>query len=605
MKSILSTKWWIAATALLLLIALSAGVINAQADGTIVVTACLDQNADGDCDDAVDGPAPAELEACLNDDSTCLPAPATFTDLAPGSYTPFLQFVGASQGYYPTTPSKPVELADGEQFEVTLGAVYPVHPKGVAVHEGLNKVYVAFQGPSILPVVTAVATNSVVLKPYPFVAVIDGETDQVLYTIGGGEDGIGRQPWGVAVSGDNVYVGSYEEGRISVIDANDDTVVANIETGQSDAQPTAPTVNPVTGWVHFADYRGGRMIILNGTEIVAQPRIDIAPTSFSPFEVVVATDGQQGHSFVTMRDALQPQHFKLASLVGIDGELSHPDFRFSAAGKSGSPHALGLWQTGDAQPRLFFTYADDTRLSEDNTRPNPHKLAIYSFPVENPKDILQRNAEVEVGNWAEVGLVYDPLDEQMLGTYGGFFYNDDLSNEAACSSDLRGGTYFVNRDGGVSTGPLPDAVVGNPALTGSNLQWKNPFEVAVNATNGKIYVTDRCWNDYAEGGLAGGGAVLVSSASSGGTPTPTPTTGPTTTPTVTPTPQSINLIFSGPAAVAQGESFSVTVRALDVGGNGVYGMQLEVGYDPALISVGNLQVNADFPFVVLQNVDNV
>jgi hypothetical protein len=201
--------------------------------------------------------------------------------------------------------------------------------------------------------------------------------------------------------------------------------------------------------------------------------------------------------------------------------------------------------------------------------------------------------------------VYDPPAGQMLGTYGGFFYDDTISNEAACSPDQRGGAYFVNRDGGVSNGPLPDAVVGNPALTGGNLQWKNPFEVAVNATSGKAYVTDRCWNDFEDGGQAGGGAVLVISESQGGTPTPQPTTGPTTTPTATPTPQSINLVFSGPPAVAQNQSFSVTVRALNVGGTGLYGAQLEVAYNPALISVGSVQVNSNFPFVVVNNVDNV
>jgi hypothetical protein len=62
-----------------------------------------DQNADGDCDDATDSAAPADVEACLNDETTCQAVPATFSGLAAGNYTTFLRFPGASQGYYPTT----------------------------------------------------------------------------------------------------------------------------------------------------------------------------------------------------------------------------------------------------------------------------------------------------------------------------------------------------------------------------------------------------------------------------------------------------------------------------------------------------------------------
>src|SRR6185295_3110600 len=147
-------------------------------------------------------------------------------------------------------------------------------PKGVAVHAGLNKVYVAFQGP--------VVTGTVTGKPYPFVAVIDGNNNEVLHTIPGGPNGIGREPWGVAVSGDNVYVGSFRDGWISVINPISDTVIANVKPNRTDFQPTAPAVNPVTGWVHFPDYRGGRVTILNGTTIVADSLI-ANQFGFSPF----------------------------------------------------------------------------------------------------------------------------------------------------------------------------------------------------------------------------------------------------------------------------------------------------------------------------------
>ena len=640
MKSSFSSKWWIAIVVLALLTLVPLGAVYAQA-GSITVNACTDQNADGDCDDATDSAAPAGVEACLDDDTSCLPVPATFTSLAAGSYTPFLRFSGASQGYYPTTPRTAVNLAEDAQLEVSLGAVYPVHPKGVAVHTGLNKVYVAFQGPVVMSEVsTAATTQTVATKPYPFVAVIDGDTDQVLRTIPGGPEGIGRGPWGVAVSGDNVYVGAFEDGRVSVIDANTDAVIANVKPERNDFQPAAPAVNPLTGWVHFPDYKGGRVVIINGTEIVNEPMI-ANQFGYSPFELVVAKS-LQGYNFVTMRDAIvendnNPNPFQFRGLNSAEPFNYTPQPIILPYGlksrPSGSPYAIGLWQDeGMAEPRLFITYADDTR--SEPVQPdfiNPNKLLVYSFSAVEPKNVLLRNANIKVGDYAEVGLVYNPATQHMLGTYAGFPYKNTTGDAAACNSPARGGTYAVNSDGGVLAGDapgiwrLPEKVVGNPPLAAENLQWKNPFELAINPNNGKIYVTDRCWNEFPAGGQAGGGAVLIFHDSNTG-PTPTPTTEPTTTitptitptttpsitPTITPTTEPtteptsapITLAFNGPASANPGEMFNVAVQAQGVNGGGVYGAQLEITYDPTKITVDNSQVNADLPFVVLNNIDD-
>jgi DNA-binding beta-propeller fold protein YncE len=274
---------------LLLIAALSTGLIYAQAGtGAITVDACTDPNANGLCTDAVDEPAPAEVEACLDDETNCQPVPAVFDNLPAGSYTVFLRFVGASQGYYPTTGRVSIDLADDAQEEVTLGAVYPIHPKGIAVHAQLNKVYAVFQGPLVI-------SGTQRFKPYPFVAVIDGDTDEVLYTIPGGEEGIlaeasphapnfvgiGRGPWGVAVSGDSqrVFVGSFEDGLITSIDPFSDTTLT-IHTIGNDSKPTAPSVNPVTGFVHFADYEQGLLLILSDPPFF--PFIENPPVTFSP-----------------------------------------------------------------------------------------------------------------------------------------------------------------------------------------------------------------------------------------------------------------------------------------------------------------------------------
>ncbi|HEX9926888.1 MAG TPA: hypothetical protein VGD99_29845, partial [Anaerolineae bacterium] len=438
------SRWWVRFVGLFLLMALPSGWVYAQANGSIQVQACTDQNADGDCTDASDGAAPAGVEACLNDDTSCQPAPATFNGLAAGSYTVYLRFPGPSQGYYPTTGRTTLALASGEQAQVMLGAVYPVHPKGVAVHPQLNKVYVAFQGP-------VVGSE----KPYPFVAVIDGDSDEVLYTLPGGAEGavdasphapnfagIGRGPWGVAVSGNGqfVYTGSFEDGLVSYIDPYSDTVMTNYFAG-SDFKPTAPVVNPVTGLVHYPDYEQGRMLILSTDAANAQvafPFIENPPAAFSPFEMTTAAT-LGSYNFVTLRDAIKPNPFKFVGLPSTAPfNLTFHDIVLPGGG-SGTPHAIGLWQA-TGQNRLFITYADDPRDAAP-TFINPNKLLLYDFDPSNP-GAVSLIRQVDLGrNYAEVGLAYNAATTHMLGTYAGFAYDEANGHMAACDNTGHGGTY--------------------------------------------------------------------------------------------------------------------------------------------------------------------
>jgi len=464
--------------------------------GIITVNACEDQDADGVCGPG--GDLPPGVQACLTDTNgapvgSCQPVPAEFMVDA-GVYSAHLAFTGESQGYYPTLASQPVEVSQCGTAEITLPAVYPVHPKGVAVDQASGKAYVAFQGPKI--------GNE---WPYPFVAVIDGESDGVLGAIPGGPDGIGRQPWGVAVSDNYAYVGSFGEGRVSVIDTGTDTIIKNIEPNRADFKPTAPAVNPLNGRVHFPDYKGGRLVIIDGLDIVSEPVIHVTPASFSPFEMIVVDDGQEGHSFVTMRDAVKPQKFKLASLNGLSGELNHPNINIGPG--TGTPHAIGLWPHPDAnEGRFFITFADDPR-TPPNPFPNPNKIALYTFPLSNPKDIIQRNVQPLAGGYAEAGLVYDDRTNRMLGTFAGFAYDSSKNDELVCAGSPPGGTYTIDREGNVGAGFAANTVVGIPGLTGTQIDWQNPFEIAINIESGKVYVTDRCWSALSQG--ARRGAVLI------------------------------------------------------------------------------------------------
>ena len=310
-----------------------------------------------------------------------------------------------------------------------------------------------------------------------FVAVIDGDSDEVLYTIGG-PDGIGRKPWGVAAHGDYIYAGSTGDQQVAVIKTQTDEVVATLKPSGA-FKPGVPAVNPRNDWVHFPDGQGGRVVMFDGPTIIDEQSAVIPPAAFTPFEIAVA-DVQNSYNFVTLRDALQPEFFKFATFDTGSTSPTYPNILLPNSSETGSPHVIGL-----------------------------------------------------------------PLAQQMIGTYGEFAFEDDLGEVAACNSSQQGGTYTIDWNGNVSLGPLPAKVVGNPVFTGDSLPWRNPFEIALNPKNGKVYVTDRCWREFDQGGQPGGGAVLifdtVSTPPSEITPTPTaeptpePTYEPTTEPTAEPT----------------------------------------------------------------------
>jgi hypothetical protein len=98
-------------------------------------------------------------------------------------------------------------------------------------------------------------------------------------------------------------------------------------------------------------------------------------------------------------------------------------------------------------------------------------------------------------------------------------------------------------------------------------------------------------------------------------PTPSPTLEPTVEPTPsptsestiepTPTPSPVTLLISGPASVAAGATFDLVVEAQGIEGAGLYGMQFEVDFDPDLITIQNLEVNADLSYIVKDEVDNL
>lgn len=90
------------------------------------------------------------------------------------------------------------------------------------------------------------------------------------------------------------------------------------------------------------------------------------------------------------------------------------------------------------------------------------------------------------------------------------------------------------------------------------------------------------------------------------TATPSPLATPTATPTAgdpDPTDGTISLTIEGPTSVDPGESFNASVVAKGVSVEGLYGIQLEINYDPNLVSVNNLEVNPKLSFVLYDDID--
>lgn len=87
-------------------------------------------------------------------------------------------------------------------------------------------------------------------------------------------------------------------------------------------------------------------------------------------------------------------------------------------------------------------------------------------------------------------------------------------------------------------------------------------------------------------------------------PIETPTAEPTTSPTVEPNPGAINLLIKATNSMVSGETKPISVKAKDVKPDGIYGVQFELHFDPALLTASNLKVHSDLSYVLRANVDN-
>jgi hypothetical protein len=98
------------------------------------------------------------------------------------------------------------------------------------------------------------------------------------------------------------------------------------------------------------------------------------------------------------------------------------------------------------------------------------------------------------------------------------------------------------------------------------------------------------------GCLLGASSINMLDASAFSSPIPEPTDEPI--------PQATVLTINGPASVSVGETVQLSVEAQVLSGNGLYGAQFEILFDPNLLLVSNLQVNPALLYVLQNNADN-
>ncbi|MCB9102435.1 MAG: heparin lyase I family protein [Anaerolineales bacterium] len=92
-------------------------------------------------------------------------------------------------------------------------------------------------------------------------------------------------------------------------------------------------------------------------------------------------------------------------------------------------------------------------------------------------------------------------------------------------------------------------------------------------------------------------------------PLPTATLVPTSTPHATPTPDAsvgaIQLVANMPDSIGVGETVKASIEARGVGMDGIYGSQLELSFDPSLVTIRNLKINPDLSYVLRSQVDTI
>ncbi|HBY98511.1 MAG TPA: hypothetical protein DEP84_31970, partial [Chloroflexi bacterium] len=426
-------------------------------------------------------------------------------DLPSGQYTVEANFPA---GYTATgATSRTIDLQPCQQKVVSFGAYYFLtHPKGMAVNEATDRLYVAYRGP-----------EKDGDYPDPALAIVDANPlnptfHRILNVV---KSGIGTHPVGVAVNPDTnvVYVASFGDGFVTALNATTGAVLAQIDpSGSSDnARPLWVAINRTLKHIYVANYGTDTVAVIDGNP--ASPTFNqVLREIFDEFAApwYVAAD-PYGSVYVGDREK-QPfrirayrdsgSDFTMVGDILLDGAANHPPV--------GSPYVIALKPTL-GQYRLYFT------IAVDPARANPDRVITVNIASDagggtvNPAS-YSKLAETATGPLSEGGIFYNGLTNHVYVTEGG------AADEFNCN-EPRGSLHTLAVDGS----HLSEVTTASAAIehgAGSYTMW-NPFAVTANTSTGYVYVGDRCLDE-----------VLVLRDGLGTDPTPTP--GPTQTPTATP-----------------------------------------------------------------------
>ncbi len=308
------------------------------------------------------------------------------------------------------------------------------HPKGIAINEAGNLLYIASK-----------TTNRLYEA--------DGGTNNILRQVA-----VGSEPFGVAFNKNTgkIYVANYASGTVSVIDPRPFAVIKTIDMGAG-SEPAQIAINNLTNRIYVTLHGAGRLAVIDGNSDGIITKIG----SYSgPFDVVA--DEALNLVYMSTRDS--------GFVAVIDG-ASNTEIISRRTFVGGVPYSMAL---DPVLRRFYVVYAPHSLLVDpESTDPlplylplpnallagDPNKIAIFEVKPNDFGRLPDRTAG-PAGDQGGVGIAANPSTDN-------FFVSNAAGNSL---------TVF---DGWSLSSP---ATLGMPG---------NPGDVAVNSTLNRVYISNR------------------------------------------------------------------------------------------------------------------
>lgn len=316
------------------------------------------------------------------------------------------------------------------------------HPKGVAVDEAANRIYVASR-----------STNSLYI--------INGATHGLIKQLA-----VGQLPWGVDVNPvtRRAYVANAGSGTVSVVNMDTMLVIQTINVGAG-SEPVQVAVNRTTNRIYVALHTASQVKVIDGASNTVVATVN---DIHSAFDVVV--DEGQNIIFASERDA--------GYIAAING-VTNTEIYSLRTYPGGEPYALAL---DPVLKRLYVVFAPYSTLVLDR-----RGIPVSGYMPIVEADGLQKQSagdpnKIAVFEVKPMGLGrYTTLTAGQAGADGGIGIAANpatgslfVSNAAANSESVFDGQTLLN----VATLPMPG----------------NPGDIGINSILGRVYTSNRSAN---------------------------------------------------------------------------------------------------------------